>query len=112
MIVVVFKHRPKAGVSLQEDEQFMKELYLPAKHIPGFLSVSGYTAENGDRVHLEYFTTLEAVSQWQNFPEHVRMIQVGRERFYESYTAQVCTLVRHIDYPGDASEVKEEKGEG
>ncbi|GHP00074.1 hypothetical protein KSF_101210 [Reticulibacter mediterranei] len=105
MIVVVFKHRPKAGVSLQEDEQFMKELYLPAKHIPGFLSVSGYTAENGDRVHIEYFTTPEAVEQWQNFPEHVRMIQVGRERFYESYTAQVCTLVSQIDYPGDSSEV-------
>ena len=112
MIVVVFKHRPKAGVSLQEDEKFMKELYLSAKHIPGFLSVSGYTAENGDRVHLEYFTTLEAVEQWQKFPEHVRMIQMGRERFYESYTAQVCTLVSQIDYPGDSSEVKKEKGEG
>ena len=112
MIVVVFKHRPKAGVSLQEDETFMKELYLPAKHIPGFLSVNGYTAENGNRVHLEYFTTLEAVEQWQNFPEHVRMIQVGRERFYESYTAQVCTIVSQITYPDDSSEVKEEKGKG
>lgn len=110
MIIVVFKHRPKANVTLQEDEQFMKELYLPAKHIPGFLSVSGYTAENGDRVHIEYFTTLEAVEQWQHFPEHVRMIQVGRERFYESYTAQVCNLVSRVDYPGDSSEVKEEKG--
>ena len=110
MIVVVFKHRPKAGVSLQEDEQFMNELYLPAKHIPGFLSVSGYTAENGDRVHLEYFTTLEAVEQWRTFPEHVHMIQVGRERFYESYTAQVCTIVSQITYPGDSPEVKEEKG--
>jgi antibiotic biosynthesis monooxygenase (ABM) superfamily enzyme len=112
MIVVVFKHRPKASVSLREDEEFMKELYLLAKHIPGFLSVSGYTAENGDRVHIEYFTTLEAVEQWQNFPEHVRMIQVGRERFYESYSAQVCTLVSQIDYPGDSSEVKEEKERG
>lgn len=112
MIVVIFKHRPKAGVSLQEDEQFMQELYLLAKHIPGFVSVSGYTAENGDRVHIEYFTTQEAVEQWQNFPEHVRMIQVGRERIYESYTAQVCTLVRQINYPGDSPEVKEENGEG
>ena len=112
MIVVVFKHRPKAGVSLQEDEQFMNELYLPAKHIPGFLSVSGYTAENGDRVHLEYFTTLEAVEQWRTFPEHVHMIQVGRERFYESYTAQVCTIVSQITYPSDDSEMQEEKGKG
>lgn len=110
MIVVVFKHRPKAGVSLQEDEQFMKELYLPAKHIPGFLSASGYTAENGDRVHIEYFTTLEALEQWRNLPEHVHLQQVGRERFYESYTAQVCTLVSQIDYPCDSPEVKEEKG--
>ena len=112
MIVVVFKHRPKADVTLQEDEQFMNELYLLAKQIPGFLSVSGYTAENGDRVHLEYFTTLEAVEQWGNLPEHIQMQQVGRERFYESYTAQVCTLVRQITYPGDSSEVKEEKGKG
>lgn len=110
MIVVVFKHRPKADVTLQEDEQFMKELYLLAKHIPGFLSVSGYTAENGDRVHLEYFTTLEALEQWRTLPEHVHMSQVGRERFYESYTAQVCTLVSQISYPGDDSEVEEEKG--
>ena len=70
MIVVVFKHRPKAGVTLQEDEQFMNELYLLAKRIPGFLSVSGYTAENGDRVHLEYFATLEDLEQWRNLPEH------------------------------------------
>src|SRR5262249_35780258 len=113
MIVVVFKHRPKADVSLQEDEQFMKELYLLAKQkIPGFLSVSGYTAENGDRVHLEYFSTLEALEQWRTLPEHANMSQVGRERFYESYTAQVCTLVSQITYPGDSSEVKEEKGKG
>lgn len=109
MIVVVFKHQLKAGVSLQEDEQFMKELYLPAKHIPGFLSVSGYTAENGDRVHLEYFATPEAVEQWRTLPEHVRMQQVGRERFYESYTAQVCTLVKQIDYPGASPEVTEKR---
>ncbi len=112
MIVVVFKHRPKAGVTLQEDEQFMNELYLLAKQIPGFLSVSGYTAENGDRVHLEYFTTLEALEQWRTLPEHANMSQVGRERFYESYTAQVCTLVSQITYPGDDPEVKVEKGKG
>jgi hypothetical protein len=88
----------------------MTELYLLAKHIPGFLSASGYTAEHGDRVHLEYFTTLEALEQWRSLPEHVHMQQVGRERFYESYTAQVCTLVRQYTYPGDSPEVKEEKG--
>jgi heme-degrading monooxygenase HmoA len=104
MIVVIFKHRPKADVTLQEDEQFMKELYRLAKHIPGFLSVSGYTAENGDRIHLEYFATMEALEQWRTFPEHAKMSQVGRERFYESYTAQVCTLVSEITYPGNSSE--------
>jgi hypothetical protein len=39
------------------------------------------------------------------------MQQVGRERFYESYMAQVCTLVRQITYPGDDSEVKKEGAE-
>ena len=106
MILVVFKHRPKAGVSLQEDEQFMKELYVLAKQISGFISVSGYTAENGDRVHLEYFTTLEALEQWRNLPEHAKVSQVGCERFYESYTAQVCTLVSQITYPGDHSQAQ------
>jgi hypothetical protein len=37
-------------------------------------------------------------------PEHAKMSQVGRERFYESYTAQVCTLVSEITYPGNSSE--------
>jgi heme-degrading monooxygenase HmoA len=99
MIVVIFKHRPKADVNVQEYEQFMEELYLLAKQIPGFISVSGYSAENGDRVHIEYFTTLEAVEQWRNFPEHLHMQQLGRERFYESYTAQVCTTVSQYTYP-------------
>lgn len=105
MIVVIFKHQPKAGVSLQEDEQFMKELYLLAKQIPGFIGVNGYTAENGDRVHLEYFTTHQALEQWLNLPEHAKLSQVGRERFYESYTAQVCTIVNQIAYPSDDSQV-------
>jgi heme-degrading monooxygenase HmoA len=111
MIVVVFKNRPRADADLLEYEQFMKELYLLAKQIPGFISVSGYSAEDGERVFIEYFTTLEALEQWRNLPEHVHMQQLGRERFYESYTAQVCTSVSEYTYPGDSSEVKEEKGE-
>jgi heme-degrading monooxygenase HmoA len=110
MIIVIFKHRPKTNANPQEYEQFINDLYHLAKQIPGFISVSGYTAENGDRVHLEYFTTQEALEQWRNLPDHLHMQQLGRERFYETYTAQVCTLVHQITYPDDAPEVQEQKG--
>ncbi|QBD76210.1 hypothetical protein EPA93_09375 [Ktedonosporobacter rubrisoli] len=110
MIIVVFKHRPRAGVNLQEYDQFIKDLYLLGKQIPGFLSVSEYSAENGDRVAIEHFATMQALEQWRAFPEHIRMIQLGWERFYGSYTAQVCTTVSSVSWSVDSPVVKEEKG--
>jgi antibiotic biosynthesis monooxygenase (ABM) superfamily enzyme len=102
MVVIVFTNRLRADADLQAYEQHGNEMYALAQQNPGFVSINEYSSEDGEHVTIVQFTTLEALEHWRTQPDHVRMQQMGRERFYDSYTIQVCNTVRQ--YAFDAKE--------
>lgn len=55
-------------------------------------------ATNRDGVTLSYFTSLESVSQWKNLDEHKIAQQLGQDSFYESYSVQVCEVLRNYGF--------------
>lgn len=71
--------------------------------MPGFVSANDYTADDGDAISLVTFASADALAAWRNLPEHVEAQRLGRERFYASYSVQVCEVVRAYQFPPASS---------
>jgi heme-degrading monooxygenase HmoA len=92
MVVVVFRSRLRespAGYS--EQAQRMLEL---ARRMPGFISFKAFTSEDGERLTLHEWESLEHLRAWREHPEHRAAQKAGRERYYEEYQLQVLEPVR------------------
>lgn len=51
-------------------------------------------AEGREEVAISYWESEEQIRAWKRDPEHIRAQQLGREKWYESYSVQVTKLVR------------------
>ena len=98
MMVVVFRaRRTLAGVGEDYQRWFTRMTEL-ARDMPGYISHKAYVADDGERLapfEWESATTLQA---WAAHPEHVAVKELGRQKFYSEYRAQVCELVRESKF--------------
>lgn len=100
MMVVVFRSRLRPGV----DEEYAArsaEMLSIASKMPGFLSIKGFTAEDGETLGLVEFDTAEHLEAWRKHADHLEAQREGREKFYAEYRVQVCELVRGSDFKAD-----------
>ncbi len=74
-------------------QKLSEEMQAAARRVPGFVDFKTFVAEDGERVSLITFATLEAHQVWRNDPRHRQAMQVGRDEFYQDYSVQVgeCT---------------------
>jgi heme-degrading monooxygenase HmoA len=93
MIVVVFRSRLRDGGSpaYTETGRRMEEL---ARRQPGFVSLKTFTADDGERVTISEFQSLDAVDAWRAQLEHLEAQRRGRTEFYAEYSLQTCELIR------------------
>ena len=98
MIVVVFRNRLRAEVDAEYGPRAEQILEL-ARQQPGFVSFRAYTADDGERLALSEFDTLENAEAWGRHAEHLIAQQQGRDTFYTEYTLQICELVRDSLFP-------------
>jgi heme-degrading monooxygenase HmoA len=98
MIVVVFRNRLRPGdaSAYGETAARMEEL---AREQPGFRSIKSFAAEDGERVTISEFDSLEAVNAWRANAEHLEAQRRGRTEFYAEYSLQTCELLRDIKFP-------------
>lgn len=62
---------------------------------PGYvshLSIRDTTSREG--VTISYFKSLASVDAWREQPVHRQAQQLGRERFYEEFTIEICEVAR------------------
>jgi heme-degrading monooxygenase HmoA len=105
MIVTVFRSRLRPGV---EDEygplaERMAEL---AAAMPGYVSHKRFTADDGERLTLVEFESLETHEAWRTHPAHLQAQRKGRQSFYVEYSISVCEVLRAWNFPGGALESK------
>jgi heme-degrading monooxygenase HmoA len=93
MIVTVFRSRLKAGVR-EEYLVLANRMNELAKTMPGFISHKAYFAEDGERVAIVEFADAEGQRAWRTNPEHRAAQRLAREKYYDEYRIQVCTLER------------------
>jgi heme-degrading monooxygenase HmoA len=102
-VVVVFRSRLNEGIEAEYEPEAarMEEL---ASSMPGFAGIKTFTADDGERVSIVEFESLETEQAWRDHPEHRRAQQRGRSEFYAAYRIQVCVLLRERAFEGDGAQ--------
>lgn len=91
--VIVFRSRLRPGV----EEAYARRaaaMYAIAVGMPGLVSSKDFVADDGERVAVIEFESAEALRAWREHPEHVAAQQEGRDRWYATYSIQVCVIER------------------
>jgi len=88
MIVAIFRARVRAD-NAEQYYTLADEMGEIARAMPGFISWKGYFSEDGERVSVHEWETAEALEAWRTHPEHLRIQELGREKFYDEYTLYV-----------------------
>lgn len=65
-----------------------------AQTIPGFLGIESVRDMAGVGITVSYWSSEEAIRQWQQHAEHREAQRLGRERWYERYELRVCRVER------------------
>lgn len=90
-VVTIFRNRLRKD-ALEEYEPLAARMDELVTSMPGFVERKAYVADDGERVTLVAFDSAEHQRAWREHPEHRAAQRAGRERLYESYRIQVCTL--------------------
>jgi heme-degrading monooxygenase HmoA len=86
MYLTIFRNRKRADMDVaayQADNARMEEL---AAQAPGFISIKGFVAEDGEVVAVSEWESEDAAKAWGRNAEHAAVQARGRSEYYESYT--------------------------
>ena len=72
------------------------EMMELARNQPGFLGVDH--ARDAVGITVSYWDTLQSIAEWKSQTEHAYAQQLGRERWYESYTIRICRVEREYSF--------------
>ena len=95
-VVVIGDLKLRDGVALQEHDRLGERMYNIVSHLPGFLSVKSFTAEDGEELTVFRFASEEALEVWRTHPEHVETMKRGHAEFYASRFLQICKVIREV----------------
>ncbi len=93
MILTVFRSRLNAGHRAEYDRHVQTTAAL-AEKMPGFLGHKMFVADDGERVTLVEFDSMESQRAWSLSPEHKAAAIAGRRGFYAEYRIQICQVER------------------
>jgi heme-degrading monooxygenase HmoA len=101
MYLTVFRNRKRADMdakAYQSDNARMEEL---AAQAPGFISIKGFVADDGEVVAISEWESAEAAKAWGRNAEHAAVQARGRADYYESYTLYSIegARVKHFERP-------------
>lgn len=91
-VVTVFRSRlrPESLTEYHDTAQRMLEI---ARGMPGFVDFKTFEADDGERVSVITFASMETHRAWRDHPEHRATQRAGQDRFYASYDITVSEVV-------------------
>ena len=96
-VLVVFRTRlDEAARSAYEP--MAKRMVELAEQQPGYLGIKTFVAEDGERVSISEFESMEAAMAWRNHPEHQKAQELGMSMFYLEYELITCQPLRHSHF--------------
>ena len=97
-VLTVFRSRLRDDAG-DDYVELVTEMLELARSMPGFREFKRFAADDGERVSIIVFDSLEAQEAWRDNAEHRAAQQRGRTSFYESYRIQVCEVLRERAFP-------------
>jgi len=97
LIVTVFRSRLRPEAR-EEYALLAPRMSKLARQMPGYLSHKTFVAEDGERVTVTEFESMDAQIAWKELPEHLDAQKQGRRGLYLEYQIQVCELRRSYGF--------------
>lgn len=97
MILTVFRSRLNEGHQDEYDRHVALTSAL-VEGAPGFVGHKMFVAEDGERVTLVEFDSMEAQRAWSLSAEHKAAAIAGRRHFYAEYRIQICEVLRDSSF--------------
>ena len=91
-LITVFRSRLRPEM-VEEYDEVAPRIEALARTMPGFVDVKTFTADDGERVTLARFDSVEHQREWRNETDHQIAQRAGRDRYYSEYVIQVCALL-------------------
>jgi heme-degrading monooxygenase HmoA len=66
--------------------------------IPGFISIKGFTAEDGEEIDIVRFESEQALEAWRNQLEHRIVQALGRTALYDYYHVEAWCVFREYEF--------------
>lgn len=100
MVVVVFRSRLREDAPEGFDE-LRNRMMILAHSMPGFISYKVYSNDDGERVSIHEWESVEHLRAWREHPEHVAAQSAGREEYYSEYTLYALDNPRQSRFSGN-----------
>lgn len=98
MYLTVFRNRKRPGMDLAAYRADHARLEDLARSQPGFISIKGFVAEDGEVVAISEWDSEEAARAWGSHPGHAEVQARGRSDYYQAYKLYSCPEVRVRSY--------------
>jgi heme-degrading monooxygenase HmoA len=84
-ILTVFRSRLRPDAAANGYQALAEEMERLARTMPGFVDFKTFTADDGERVSIVEFDSIENHNRWRDHPDHRAAQRRGREDFYSDY---------------------------
>lgn len=90
MYAVIFK-----ATIADFDEQYfstaerLKDLAIKKYGCQDFVSVT----QGNEEIAISYWQSMQQIREWKNDPEHRRAQKMGRDKWYKSFSVEICEIV-------------------
>ena len=98
MEIVLFHVKTREGLDQQEYQKAFERMLELVSQSPGFVSIEGFTGEDGSELAVARFESADAIALWRDQPEHVRTRQRGRDEFFASYDITIANVWKQYDW--------------
>lgn len=85
-------------------EQAAEAMAVLASQQPGYRGVQSARGGDGFGITVSYWADEAAATAWRDHPEHSAIRDMGRARWYSSYSLEVATISRAYDWQEAASD--------
>ena len=97
--LIVFRSRLRPGVA-DAYGPHAERVYEQAVKMPGFVSATDYTSQDGERLSLIEWAGANELAAWRDLAMHREAQQQGRGQYYSEYRLDVCDIARTSTFDG------------
>ncbi len=95
MYVVIFRAVAKnLDFEYSQTANNLRELALTEFNCVDFKAIT----EGTDEIAISYWESLDDIKRWKNHPTHIKAQQLGRDRWYKSYSVQIAEVGREYKF--------------